>query len=126
MERNKNLTLTSLQVRANQILRYRPQYGFSPCAQVRVYSSMMRHNIEAGLNAILPEHTDLQRTLLDQTMNKPDPDAENEWDTIRDMDKVSAACNQIQMLPRTLNVVTCLVALVLGVLCMDPDPGMLH
>jgi len=80
----------------------------------------------AGLNDLLPEHPDLQRTILDRAMGKPDPDAENFWDTIRDMDKVSAACNQIQMLYGTLYVAACLGAPVLGVSCMEPDPGMLY
>lgn len=53
-----------------------------------MYSSMMRHNIEAGLNAILPGYNGLLRTVMDRGMNKPDPNAEKEWDTIRDMSKV--------------------------------------
>lgn len=56
---------------------------------VCIYSSMMEHNIEAGLNAILPP--DVRRNLraiLDREMNKPDPNGLNEWDTVRDMKKV--------------------------------------
>lgn len=52
-----------------------------------VYSSMMAHNIEAGLNAIMP-HRRLLRAVLDREMNKPDPAGINEWDTVRDMKKV--------------------------------------
>lgn len=53
-----------------------------------MYSSMMRHNIEAGLNAVLPGYHGLLRTVMDRDMNKPDPNAEKEWDTSRDMTKV--------------------------------------
>ena len=67
--------------------------GLTPSlhAQVVVYSSMMRHNIEAGLNAVLPGHRGLLRTLMDREMNKPEPNAVKGWDTIRDMKKVSAS-----------------------------------
>lgn len=88
---------------------------------VAVYSSMMLHNLEAGINAVLSGEKGRLVAILDRcgsnvsvkdmtadvgnerrprftltevvdrnfrTMNKPDPDGENEWDTVRDMRKV--------------------------------------
>jgi len=56
-----------------------------------VYTSMMAHNVHAGLDAIVPGYNRLFSKVLDRSMNKPDPDAKEPWDTVRDMDKVWAA-----------------------------------
>jgi len=53
-----------------------------------VYTSMMAHNVQAGINAIMPRACKHLEKVLDRDMNKPDPNKINEWDTIRDMDKV--------------------------------------
>jgi hypothetical protein len=54
---------------------------------VCVYTSMMALNVNAGLDAILPRASSIER-VFDRNMNKPDPHAANEWDTIRDMGKI--------------------------------------
>ncbi|KAJ1621053.1 hypothetical protein T492DRAFT_1073254 [Pavlovales sp. CCMP2436] len=54
---------------------------------VCIYTSMMAHNVQAGLNAILPRVSGVKH-VLDRSMNKVDPDAVNDWDTVRDMEKV--------------------------------------
>ncbi|KAF5835981.1 hypothetical protein DUNSADRAFT_6597 [Dunaliella salina] len=57
--------------------------------KVAVYSSMMSHNIQAGLNAIMNPQTRQQLlAILDRGMNKPDPTGKDPWDTVRDMRKV--------------------------------------
>lgn len=59
---------------------------------VCVYSSMMEHNVRAGLDAIFPHEVGRAIAhVLDRRMTKPDPRGENEWDTVRDMSKVWAA-----------------------------------
>ena len=55
---------------------------------VCVYTSMMAHNVEAGLNAIMPGYKQLLVAVLDRSVNKADPEGTNEWDTVRDMNKV--------------------------------------
>lgn len=119
---------------------------------VVVYTSMMGHNVEAGLNAVLPAYRSLLKSgcpILDRwgqvpqgpgaqasrhgharrciacvgascasshvvithqcclpifyvgacgrSMNKPDPEGENEWDTVRDMDKASAVGLRVRL-----------------------------
>lgn len=56
--------------------------------ELAVYSSAMKHNIVAGLDAMLttPNRTHITH-VLDRMMSKPDP-AGGEFDTIRDMDKI--------------------------------------
>lgn len=61
--------------------------GTSGKFEICVYTSMMGHNAEAGLNAVLREREHISH-VLDRKMNKPDPDGVNDWDTVRDMDKV--------------------------------------
>eukprot|EP00884_Botryococcus_braunii_P009305 jgi/Botrbrau1/18376/Bobra.0747s0002.1 len=56
--------------------------------EICVYTSMMRHNVEAGLNAILPGLRPSLARVFDRKYNKPDPNAVYEWDTIRDMEKI--------------------------------------
>jgi hypothetical protein len=53
---------------------------------VCVYTSMMAHNAHAGVEAILPCAGIDQ--VFDRGMNEPDPFAANDWDTVRDMDKI--------------------------------------
>lgn len=50
---------------------------------------MMKHNVEAGINAILPGLRDSLPRIFDRNYNKPDPQAVYEWDTVRDMEKVT-------------------------------------
>lgn len=57
--------------------------------ELAIYSSMAKHNIEAAMNALLDHKSQHAITkILDQTMCKKDPDGDEAWDTIRDMDKV--------------------------------------
>lgn len=56
---------------------------------VAVYTSVMAHNIEPVLNSIFggffrPPIS----TIFDRTYNKPDPNAREKWDTIRDVDAI--------------------------------------
>ena len=56
---------------------------------VAVYTSVMAHNIEPVLNSIFggffrPPIS----TIFDRTYNKPDPNAREKWDTIRDVDRM--------------------------------------
>jgi len=55
---------------------------------VGVYSSVMSHNIEASLNAILPNWKRFISVVYDRNYNKKDPDPVKEWDTVRDMTKI--------------------------------------
>ncbi|KAL6764191.1 hypothetical protein V8C86DRAFT_2477368 [Haematococcus lacustris] len=56
--------------------------------EVAVYSSVMRHNLLEGLQKIMPRQLPRLAAVLDREMNKADPHGKEEWDTIRDMDKV--------------------------------------
>ena len=59
---------------------------------VYVYTSMMAHNAEAGLNAILPSYKTQLAGVLDRDMTMPDPGSANDWDTVRDMEKARLPC----------------------------------
>ncbi|GFH28468.1 FCP1 homology domain-containing protein, partial [Haematococcus lacustris] len=48
----------------------------------------MRHNLLEGLQKIMPSQLPRLAAVLDRDMNKADPHGKEEWDTIRDMDKV--------------------------------------
>lgn len=55
---------------------------------VGIYSSVMRHNITTFLMAMDPNWKSYITYIYDRDFTKPDPNGENKWDTIRDMDKI--------------------------------------
>lgn len=89
---------------------------------VCVYTSMMAHNVVAGLDAILPNYRRLLLRVLDRKMTKPDPEGENEWDTVRDMEKVLCVARvatstwQLRLWPQ-LSSTTLTAAALLGCRC---------
>jgi len=55
---------------------------------VSVYTSVMRHNVLPFILALVKDDFSKIYKIYDRDYNKPDPNAEKEWDTIRDMDKI--------------------------------------
>jgi hypothetical protein len=56
--------------------------------KVCIYSSVMMHNITELLDTMDRGWRSYIREVYDRESNRPDPNGTNEWDTIRDMDKI--------------------------------------
>jgi hypothetical protein len=55
---------------------------------VCIYTSIMKQNAEAAVNALDKDHKEYISKIYDQSYNKQDPQGAKMWDTIRDMEKV--------------------------------------
>jgi len=57
---------------------------------VAIYTSVMRHNVMPFVQALFPDERGIFK-IFDRNFNKEDPNAVNEWDTIRDLSKIWAS-----------------------------------
>eukprot|EP00743_Colponemidia_sp_Colp-15_P011056 GILK01012277.1.p1 GENE.GILK01012277.1~~GILK01012277.1.p1 ORF type:complete len:264 (-),score=36.00 GILK01012277.1:190-981(-) len=65
------------------------QLASHPSIKVGIYTSMLMHNVSPITTAILARCPGVQLYhIFDQSSNVPDPEGENEWDTMRDLNKV--------------------------------------
>jgi len=57
---------------------------------IAIYTSVMRHNVMPFVQAIFPGNRGIFK-IFDRDFNKADPNAVNEWDTVRDLKKIWAS-----------------------------------
>ena len=73
------------------VVEFLKKWSANPQFKVCIYSSVMLHNIEPILKALLPTDLKSKIQVFDQQYCKPDPDAIEPWDTIRDFNHIQQA-----------------------------------
>jgi hypothetical protein len=68
--------------------------ALKPHYNLFIYTSVMLHNVIAVLD-LIPNRTDYIVQVFDRQYNKPDPNANEAWETIRDINKIIRYCKNL-------------------------------